>query len=69
MSMCEVAIKNYMEFDNYLYIVTAYDNDGTEREYEYGNIDHAMEHYKAEKQAKLYRYKDGEKELIPVEKD
>ncbi len=56
--------KDIMGFDEYLYIVTAYDEDGTESEYEFGNLKHAQAAFNAEKNAKLQRYKGGEYELL-----
>ena len=42
-----------------LYIVKAWD-EGNLYEYEYGCIEHALEHMKVEKScAKLYQYRDG----------
>ena len=59
------ASNGYMGFDDYIYIVTAIDEDGSEYEYEYGNLKHAMEHYRAGKKMKIERYKDGQR--FPVE--
>ena len=46
-----------------IYIVIAFDNDGT-YEYEYGNIDHAEQHYNTEEKAMIVEYKDGEHYFI-----
>lgn len=48
---------DYMGFNDYIYIVTTIDEDGTESEYEYGNLKQALEHYRAEKRAKIEKYK------------
>ena len=52
-----------------LYIVKVWD-EGNLYEYEYGCIEHALEHMKVEKScAKLYQYRDGtEKAVKGVEK-
>ena len=47
-----------------LYIVKVWD-EGNLYEYEYGCIEHALEHMKVEKScAKLYQYRDGAETLI-----
>ena len=46
-----------------LYIVRIID-DGEFLDYEYGNIEHANEHYNTEKTASLLEYKDGNHYLI-----
>lgn len=56
--------ENYMGFDEYIYIVTAYDEDGTESRYEFGNLKHAQSVFNAERTARLERYKDGKAELM-----
>lgn len=53
-----------MGFDDYLYTVTAIDEDGTLSEYEYGNKEKAYSHYSSEQHAFLSRYKAGEKEVL-----
>ena len=45
-----------------LYIVRVFE-DGDTFEYEYGNIDHALEQYEHEKTAKIVQYYKG-KEII-----
>ena len=45
-----------MGFDYNIYIVTAIDEDGTEYEYEHGNLKHAMEYYRTGKRMKTNRY-------------
>ena len=46
-----------------LYIVRAYD-DGDVFDYEYGNINHAEEHYKYEKCASIIEYNNGKETII-----
>lgn len=45
-----------------LYIVKVFEGDDV-FEYEYGNMDHALEHYEHEKTAKIVEYHKG-KEII-----
>ena len=45
-----------------LYIVKVYES-GEVYEYEYGNMDHALEHYANESMAKIVQYHKG-KELV-----
>jgi hypothetical protein len=45
-----------------LYIVKVFEGDDV-FEYEYGNMDHALEHYEHEKTAKIVQYYKG-KEII-----
>ena len=48
-----------MGFDEFIYVVTATDVDGTEYAYEFGNIKHATEFYKSEINARVEKYKNG----------
>ena len=48
-----------MGFDEFIYVVTATDVDGTEYVYEFGNIKHATEFYKSEINARVEKYKNG----------
>ena len=48
-----------MGFDEFVYVVTATDIDGTEYVYEFGNIKHATEFYKSEINARVEKYKNG----------
>ena len=48
-----------MGFDEFIYVVTATDVDGTEYVYEFGNIKHATEFYKSEINARIEKYKKG----------
>lgn len=50
-----IAMENIMGFDGYLYYVIAFDDDGSECVYEYGNIKHAIEHLLCEKNAIIVR--------------
>lgn len=49
--------------DESLYIIRVPDNNEF-FDYEYGNIEHANEHYNTEKTASLLEYKDGNHYLI-----
>lgn len=46
-----------------LYIARVYE-DSTAYEYEYGNMDHALEQYTHEKTADILRYENGEEKLV-----
>ncbi len=51
-------------FDDYLYIVTAIDEDGIISEYEYGNKEKAYSHYSLEQHAILSRYKEDNQKVL-----
>lgn len=53
-----------MGFDDWLYVVTAYDDDGTIYEYEYGSYEKAKAHFEDERQAVLRRYSCGRYEEL-----
>ena len=53
-----------MGFDDYLYIITAIDEDGVLSEYEYGNKENAYFHYSLELHAILSRYKSDYQEIL-----
>ena len=53
-----------MGFDDYLYIVTAIDEDDTRSVYEYGNKEKAYSHYSLEKHAILSRHKADKQEIL-----
>ena len=46
-----------------LYIVRVFEDNDT-FEYEYGNMDHALEQYTYEKTADILEYKNGEEKLV-----
>ena len=48
-----------MGFDEYIYVVTVINTDGTEYIYEFGNVKHATEFYKSESNARIEKYKNG----------
>ena len=47
-----------------LYIIVAYDDDGTVSEYEHGDVFHARQHFDLERHAELHGYKCGKTTLI-----
>lgn len=46
-----------------LYIVRVFE-DGDTFEYEYGNMDHALEHYTSEKAAQIIEYHKGNDKIL-----
>lgn len=46
-----------------LYIVRVFEDDDT-FEYEYGNMDHALEHYENESMAEIWEYNKGNETLV-----
>lgn len=47
-----------------LFIVRAYETCGDMYEYEYGNVQHAMDHFNIEKTADLILYDKGKEKLL-----
>ena len=46
-----------------LYIARVFE-DGIAYEYEYGNMDHALEHYNHEKNVEIIRYNQGKETIL-----
>lgn len=52
-----------MGFDDYIYIVRVFEDDEI-YEYEFGNLDHAMELFQSEANASLIKYRDSQETIL-----